>query len=158
VAAIEHFTCVLGWWVISDATALDAAGADPMVLDLLRWHGAEEVEHRAIALDLYHHLWGGYFRRIAGIAIVGPVMLGLWILGTHWLVRRDPTTTRKDRASVRRYIKVARRTGRLPRAWRLLGSVPRYLKPSFHPSQEASTAVALAYLARSPAAQRYGAA
>src|SRR5271170_843441 len=50
VAAIEHYTTVLGAWIL-EADALDAAGADPAMMRLLRWHGAEEVEHRAVAFD-----------------------------------------------------------------------------------------------------------
>jgi uncharacterized protein len=157
IAAIEHFTCVLGWWIISDATALDRAGADPTMLDLLRWHGSEEVEHRAVAFDLYRHLGGGYLRRIDGMAIVGPVIIFLWTLGAHSLISHDPGAVRSDRPSIRRYCKVARKTGRLPKASYLLGSVPRYMRFGYHPLQEASTDVALSYLARSPAAQRYAA-
>ena len=46
IAAIEQFTAVLGNWVL-DADGLDLADPDPVMLDLLRWHGAEEVEHRS---------------------------------------------------------------------------------------------------------------
>jgi predicted metal-dependent hydrolase len=42
VAAIEHFTAVLGEWVIQNK-GLEYAGADDNMLDLLRWHGAEEA-------------------------------------------------------------------------------------------------------------------
>jgi len=57
IAGIEHLTAVLGDWVLN-SPGLDAAGADPRMLDLLRWHGAEEVEHRAVAFELYMHLMG----------------------------------------------------------------------------------------------------
>src|SRR5699024_10532730 len=63
VAGIEHITAFLGQWVL-DAQGLDEANADPTMLDLLRWHGSEEVEHRAVAFDLYQHLDGRYFRRV----------------------------------------------------------------------------------------------
>src|ERR1700741_976318 len=40
VAALEHYTAILGEWIL-DTPQLDAFGADPAMLDLLRWHGAE---------------------------------------------------------------------------------------------------------------------
>ena len=49
IATIEHYTAVLGVWIVE----ADIPGGDPAMLDLLRWHGAEEVEHRAVAFDLY---------------------------------------------------------------------------------------------------------
>jgi predicted metal-dependent hydrolase len=158
VAAIEHFTCVLGYWVIADAGGLDEAGADPMMLDLLRWHGAEEVEHRSVAFDLHENLSHqpiSYFRRVITQAIVQPVILFLWITGTRYLIAHDPEAGRGDKPSIRRYIRVSRATGRLPTAGYLVSAVLRYLWPLHHPSFEASTEEALAYIARSPAARQY---
>jgi predicted metal-dependent hydrolase len=156
IAAIEHFTCILGWWVISGAGGLDEAGADPVMLDLLRWHGAEEVEHRSVAFDMFQETSGSYFRRLVAMAVVMPVIGFLWIVGTRYLIKHDPQATRKDRASLRRYVKMSHKD-RLPRVGYLLASIPRFLKPRFHPSAEASTERALAYLAHSPAAQSYAA-
>src|SRR5579872_5462491 len=45
----------------------DYAGADPVMLDLLRWHGAEEVEHRALVYDVYQDLSGSYALRCAAM-------------------------------------------------------------------------------------------
>ncbi len=59
---------MLGDWALN-ATALDAAGADPTMMDLLRWHGAEEVEHRAVAFDLFTHLDGRYLRRVCAMLV-----------------------------------------------------------------------------------------
>ncbi|HEX3542141.1 MAG TPA: metal-dependent hydrolase [Acidimicrobiales bacterium] len=158
VAAIEHFTCVLGYWVIHDAQALDAAGADATMLDLLRWHGAEEVEHRSVAFDLYQHVSRPpvrYIRRIAALAVVQPVIMFLWIVGAHYLVAHDPEAGRGDKPSVRRFIRVSRRTGRLPTVGYMARKIMQYLWWDHHPSFEASTDEALAYIARSPAARSY---
>ncbi|MDQ1427755.1 MAG: uncharacterized protein QOK39_1231 [Acidimicrobiaceae bacterium] len=152
IAAIEHCTSVLGWWAITSSEALDEAGADPTMLDLLRWHGAEEVEHRSVAFDLYQHLSGSYVRRVLAMIVVFPIILWLWMIGTAYLMRHDPAVAPADKASVRRFVKVSR-SGRLPSAGYLVGAVPPFLRPGFHPESKASTEVALAYLARSPAAR-----
>lgn len=144
IAAIEHFTAVLGWWIVV-APGLERAGADPTMLDLLRWHGAEEVEHRSVAFDAYKALGGGYIRQCLYILAVFVAIAAAWIAGTHFLMRRDRTITRRRRGSLREFVRASRQ-GRLPSIRSLIGAVPRYMKPSYHPSQEGDTAVAKAYL------------
>ncbi|MEV1079779.1 metal-dependent hydrolase [Streptomyces sp. NPDC050211] len=155
VAAIEQFTAVLGDWVLA-ADALDRADADEVMLDLLRWHGAEEVEHRAVAFDMYQHCGGTgtprYARRLAAMAVTAPVMLYLWVWGTAYLIRHDPQLASHPRYSLVAH-NAAVRKGLLP-TWRELGAaIPRYFKRSYHPSQEGSLSRAVEYLRRSPAAR-----
>ncbi|MFC7306010.1 metal-dependent hydrolase [Streptomyces monticola] len=155
IAAIEQFTAVLGNWVLH-ADALDEAGSDEIMLDLLRWHGAEEVEHRAVAFDMYQHCGGEglqrYARRVAGMAVTAPVMLYLWAWGAAYLIRHDPQLAGRLRYSLREHNKAVRK-GLLP-TWKEIGAaVPRYLRRSYHPSQEGSLRKAVEYLATSPAAR-----
>ncbi|MFE4674042.1 metal-dependent hydrolase [Streptomyces sp. NPDC056721] len=155
VAAIEQFTAVLGDWVLH-AEGLDAAGTDEVMLDLLRWHGAEEVEHRAVAFDMYQHCGGEglprYARRLAGMAVTAPVMLYLWAWGAAYLIRHDPQLAGRMRYSPAEHNRAVRK-GLLP-SWRELGAaIPRYLRRSYHPSQEGSLRKAVEYLAQSPAAR-----
>jgi uncharacterized protein len=150
IAAIEHMTAMLGNWVLN-ATALDAAGADPTMMDLLRWHGAEEVEHRAVAFDLFTHLDGRYLRRVRAMLITAPIMLWLWARGVAFLMRIDPELGGRVKPRWRHYFRASRRY-LLPSAHRLVGQTLNYARPSYHPSQEFSTAQAVAYLANSPAA------
>jgi predicted metal-dependent hydrolase len=149
VAAIEHLTAVLGAWIL-DSPALDAAGADPTMLDLLRWHGAEEVEHRAVAHDLYTHLDGRYLRRVRALTISAPVLLRLWAAGVVTLCRSDPASTR--RIGLRDYLRASRR-GLCPGPWLLARWLVAYLRPGYHPSRHGDTDAAVAYLASSPAAR-----
>lgn len=160
VAAIEQFTAVLGNWVLH-ADGLDHADADEVMLDLLRWHGAEEVEHRSVAFDMYQHCGGDglprYARRIAGMTVTAPVMLYLWVWGTAYLMRRDPRLAGRLRYSLGEHNRAVRK-GLLP-PWRELGAaIPRYLRRSYHPSQEGSLRKAVEYLAESPAARAAAAA
>ncbi|MEU5845579.1 metal-dependent hydrolase [Saccharopolyspora shandongensis] len=151
IAAIEHYTAFLGQWVL-DAEALDAAGADPTMLDLLRWHGAEEVEHRSVAYDLYMHVDGGYLQRCRTMAIAITVLAILWARGVRFLMAHDPVLRGRRKPRFRDML----RTGRLgltPSYWQMLRAIPPYFRRSYHPSQHGSTSQAVAYLAKSPAAQ-----
>jgi hypothetical protein len=149
IAAIEHFTAVLGYWVIN-SPALDAAGSDPTMLDMLRWHGAEEVEHRSVAFDVSTAFKPHRWTRIRTMLLVAPMMIYLFWRGARYLCTIDPTYD-GPLPTLRSYRKAARR-GLLPTQRKLLGAVPRYCRRDYHPSQEADTAVALRYLASSPAA------
>jgi len=82
IAAIEHYTAFLGDWVLN-AAELDRRGADPTMLDLLRWHGAEEVEHRSVAFDLFLHVDGGYRRRVRTWATAFTALVFLWQRGAR---------------------------------------------------------------------------
>jgi predicted metal-dependent hydrolase len=149
VAAIEHFTAVLGQWVIQNR-GLDYAGADPVMLDLLRWHGAEEVEHRSLVYDVYEHLCGSYVLRCLGMLFVAPSLLAWWLRGVRFLLQHDPETD--VRPGWRQWWRAARQY-KVPGPWMLIVTTPaRYMRPGHHPSKEASTDLAMAYLAQSPAA------
>jgi predicted metal-dependent hydrolase len=151
VAAIEHFTAVLGQWVIQNR-GLDYAGADPMMLDLLRWHGAEEVEHRALVYDVFEDLSGSYVLRCLAMLFVAPMLLGWWLRGLRYLMAHDPTSP--PRPSWRDWFRAARQY-RVPSPWMLIVTTPvRYMRPGHHPSKEASTELARQYLAQSPAARQ----
>ena len=151
VAAIEHFTAVLGQWVIKNR-GLDYAGADPLMLDLLRWHGAEEVEHRSLVFDVYQDLSGSYLLRCLTMAFVAPSLLVWWLRGVRYLMAHDPTAPPRPRW--RDWLRAARQY-RVPGPWMLVVTTPlRYMRPSHHPKTEASTELARQYLAESPAAQR----
>jgi predicted metal-dependent hydrolase len=146
VAAIEHLTAALGSWLL-DAEGFDRLDPppDPVMLDLLRWHAAEEVEHRAVAFDLSEELAGGYLARLVATAQVVPVLIGLWLAGIDYLMRHDPA--RPARATWAGYRRAVR-AGVLPSARKLAGMVPPYLRPGHHPSADGSTGAAVAYLAR----------
>lgn len=153
VAAVEHFTAALGTFVL-EAESWERDGADPVVADLFRWHGAEEIEHRTVAYDLYCHLGGRWPLRVLLMAIVMPVLVQRMGAGIAQLMRQDPAFREADASLLR------------PAFWRAWdqggarGNVPapgwfarhalRFLKPGYHPVHEASTEQALAYIAGSP--------
>lgn len=157
VAAIEHMTCVLGKYALENRV-WDEAGADPTLLDLLRWHGAEEIEHRSVAFDLYCHLGGGYLSRYYLASIAMPVIFGLWAHGAAHIMRQDarfqPYKPSAFRPWIWREWQRQARSGRLPSLFWLMRQQLSFFRPDYDPLHEASTEAALAYLAASPAAAR----
>ncbi|MBW8483318.1 metal-dependent hydrolase [Actinomadura parmotrematis] len=157
VASIEHYTAVLGQWIM-DNERLDAAGVDPTMLDLLRWHGAEEVEHRSVVFDVYKAVGGRYPTRVFAWVVSLAFLYYALIGGSLYLLKQDPQVGR--RPGLPRLVLAYRRSvrkGHIPGIFKLLlGEAPVYLRPSHHPSQVCSTPRALEYLLHSPAAQAAG--
>jgi len=152
IAAIEHITAFLGNWILN-SPGLDAAEADERMLDLLRWHGAEEVEHRNVAYDTYMHVDGRYVRRVRTHLVAAGAFGYLWIRGVKFLMENDPTL--QDRKKARwRDLLISKTKGLTPGYAELLIWTSRYVWPNYHPSREGSTTQAVAYLAKSPAAMR----
>ena len=159
VATVEHMTCVLGQYALYN-TEWQKRGADPAMLDLVKWHGAEEIEHRTVAFDLYRHLGGGYLARYYLSVLVIIVVLGLWVDGAAHIMRQDPRF-QSIRPAVykpwiwREWYRISQQDNRLlPNPLWLISQQLGYLMPWYDPVHEAKTEDALAYLEQSPAALR----
>lgn len=155
IAAIEHATAFLGDWVLN-ADGLDRADVDPTMLDLLRWHGAEEVEHRSVAYDTMRYFDKREIRRVRTLFIVAPMLVFMWLRGVRFLMANDPLLAELPRHRRRPHLsdwRASAKRGTLPEFRHLTIRMARYLRRSYHPSQEGSTAQAVRYLASSPAAQ-----
>ncbi|HSW13350.1 MAG TPA: metal-dependent hydrolase [Solimonas sp.] len=153
VAAIEHFTAALGSFVL-EAQSWERDGADPVVADLFRWHGAEEIEHRSVAYDLYRHLGGRWPLRTLLMAIVMPVLVQRMSAGIVQLLQQDPSFDRRDASLLRigfwREWNRGAGRGNAPAVSWFARHALRFLKPGYHPVHEASTEQALRYIASSP--------
>jgi predicted metal-dependent hydrolase len=149
IAAIEHFTCVFGKWVV-EADALDEYHGDPALLDLFRWHGAEEVEHRNVAHDLHVYMGGSARERQVWAIAVFPALLSLIGLTSSHMMKQDPGI--KPDTFLRRLWRGGKR-GTLPTIESLAAASVRYFDPDYHPDGEAPLTLALDYFAKSPAVQ-----
>ena len=151
IAAIEHYTAVLGDFSLN--CAWDDHGADPTMVDLFRWHGSEEVEHRNVAHDVAVYFHDSYVDRIRAMMMAGVFMFTFFQRGTWFLSKNDPQVDigwfKTQRLRMR-----DSKLGLLPRYRTLFGSnTLMYFRPSFSPEDMGSTAQAVAYLASSPAAR-----
>lgn len=159
IATVEHMTCVLGKYMLYN-TEWEKLGADPAMLDLVKWHGAEEIEHRTVAFDLYRHLGGSYLARyyLSVAVIVG--VIGLWVDGAAHLMSQDPRYKSIKPAVYKPWIwrewsRIAKKDNKImPHPLWLVSQQLGYLTPWYDPVHEASTDDALRYLDQSPAAKR----
>lgn len=161
IAAIEHFTGIIGQWTLDESGNWDKHNADPEMSDLFRWHLAEEVEHRNVAFDLFHHLLqnklGFYISRQVLMAGVFPMFIYLMVDIVKSLAQQDSLEDMQKlaKANIFKILwelqRTGRKTGNVPTFTFLAKSVLRWVSPSYHPETEGNTAQALAYFEISPA-------
>ncbi len=144
----EHFTALFAD-LIFDTSKADATAFDPEMLQLLKWHAAEELEHRTLPFDVFEHIGGRYLTRIA-VALPAFVLIpiGLFQL-TDLLMRQDPDL--RHGFSIRDHI-AAIRAHRSPSALDVLPRLVPYLHPKHHPSKICNDRRARAFLASNPPA------
>lgn len=70
---MEHFTALLGEQLLKDERF--RADADPQMLHLWLWHALEELEHKAVAYDVYEQIGNRRLERILAIPLVAGALL-----------------------------------------------------------------------------------
>ncbi|MEW2480733.1 metal-dependent hydrolase [Mycobacterium sp. NPDC049093] len=149
LCAAEHFTGVLGHWALNNSW--DDMGVDPMLCDLYRWHGAEEVEHRHVSYNVARYFGMDFIAQAVSGVLVSVVFFTLLLRGTKFLVHKDPVLPNLGYARILWQLRASGKRGAVPTAGFMIRSGLRLLKPDYHPVDEGVTAQAVAYLATSPA-------
>jgi predicted metal-dependent hydrolase len=131
VAALEHYTATLAETVLTDPEARTALG-HRAARYLLVWHALEELEHKAVAFDVYRSLEGTEGMRI----------LAMWLVHVNFVLEtafwslvslaRDPTARRHPGRLMRNVWAFRRSPFTSPRALRRLMS---YHHRGFHPHE-----------------------
>lgn len=123
-AFAEHLTAVAAHLMFVEP-AFDE-WLDPQMLEFWRWHAAEELEHKAVAFNLFHRVAGGYWLRVTSAATAAVLLALPYARLVRHLRAADPhRPTRAER----------RQTNVIHR--KLLGPqvklVLAYFSPRFHP-------------------------
>ncbi len=85
--AIEHFTGVLAELFLSPGATINRA--EPSMRELWRWHAAEEMEHKAVAFDVYRAVGGSEELRLAVMRRVS-VLMGVELLrALVYILKKD---------------------------------------------------------------------
>jgi uncharacterized protein len=127
----EHLLGEIGNVILSRPELLD--GVDPRIARLFRWHGYEEVEHKAVLFDAFHAVRGHglctYAVRIAGLWIA-LVLVALALPSVSYRIFASAGAVR-DLHAWRSLIRfVFGREGMLGGRWR---AVVAYHRRDFHP-------------------------
>lgn len=146
VAAAEHLTGALGHWVLN-ANGLKTAPIDPQMFHLLKWHAAEEVEHREVADAMFRHFSDSIILRTGAALVTFPLLVLLAYVGVEYLVKQDNHLPYRFR--FKDYFRAARQD-RVPSVDYMIRVFLRYFHPNYSPLHEGSTEQALAYLNNMP--------
>lgn len=129
-AALEHYTAAFGRAFLTEDIA-PLVGAE--MAALLRWHGAEEIEHRSVAFDVLALVDDGLALRLAGLALGTALLTTVPAVGVALFAA--------DEARRGRFLLPRRPDPRLlGLGVRLLGDisrdVARYVAPGFRPGDD----------------------
>ena len=154
--ALEHYTAALGEVALTSSLL---EGVDEVVGDLLRWHAAEEIEHKSVAFDVLEAAGISYPTRVTGFLLGTLGLFGWWFVATRMLLRQEAALQARERAEgvappaeaatpkLAEALDVTRGLFEHGVAQAVVGGVLDYLRPDFHPDQRDNYAIAAAYLA-----------
>jgi hypothetical protein len=136
--ALEHLTAALAENVL---TTDFFDHAHPAMAELLRWHAAEELEHKSVAFDVLQQVDPRYVVRLLGMVIGLTVLMAFWRSGTKMLLQQERGVSK---AQLRRELAAAkaRGQGRMP----VFKAALAYLRPGFHPDQRDTKGLYEGYL------------
>lgn len=140
-AALEHYTAIMAEGALADGV-LDRA-AHPAMRDLLLWHAAEEIEHRAVAFDVLQKVDPRYRTRAAGMVVATVGLAAFWAAATGYLLYQDARDGRPVRAHDIDTLRMnPRRIGRDV----FLRGLREYFERDFHPLKRDCMDLARRYL------------
>jgi predicted metal-dependent hydrolase len=126
--ANEHFTAILAHALLSEPAWL--AGADPRMAAFWRWHAGEELEHKAVAYDVYLAAGGHYVERVCFMLLATLTFLpSVFLVFACFMRREGKLLSPRAWAELRPIF-----TSRVARIGALLRMYLAYYRPGFHPN------------------------
>jgi uncharacterized protein len=141
--ALEHFTASLAENALTNGF-LD--GAHPVMARLLRWHAAEEIEHKSVAFDVLKTVDPRYSVRMIGLFIATTQLLGWWAVGTATLMAQEDLS-REERAEWSKKAETLRLANVVEGRFQVFKrAILDYMRPDFHPDDRDDYHIAREYL------------
>lgn len=129
-AALEHVTATLAQWTLESPEAVKGDGDHSPLREMLVWHAMEEIEHKAVAFDVYRAAVNDEGQRIATAKFIFRMFwIQMAIAQTMllWHDRKLPSWRHIREAWSFMWGKNGFRRWSAP-------EFKRYLKPGFHPN------------------------
>ncbi|MFY1828253.1 metal-dependent hydrolase [Myxococcus fulvus] len=138
-AALEHYTAIMGENTLTLGVFKDG---HPAMRQLIEWHAAEEIEHKAVAFDVLRKVAPGYGLRVTGMFAGIIALYGLWFAAAVTLLKQEPGL---GWGGIWRELRRAHQKD--PVLVRVLWrGLKEYLRPSFHPLDNDNLHLARAHL------------
>lgn len=127
--ALEHFTAILAKLLLTNPELQQRFHGS--MLPLWYWHAIEELDHKAVAFDVYQAAGGGYERRVAAM-----VLATVGLMGTALIIQWHLMGADKQRGNLRSWLKGGLRYFG-PRGYlaKVLPDYLSYYRRDFHPWQ-----------------------
>ncbi len=128
-AALEHYTATLAEVALNHPELFENLDED--MVHLLKWHAAEEIEHKAVTFDALKAVDDSYAMRAAGM-VIGSLAL-FWYAGLNMakFIAYDKHINWSEMPA-----KTAKALPKLAAlGWELVATLLPYFKPDFHPDQ-----------------------
>ncbi|HEX6240395.1 MAG TPA: metal-dependent hydrolase, partial [Polyangiales bacterium] len=128
--ALEHFTAILAKLLLTDPSLRQRF--HETMLPLWYWHAIEELDHKAVAFDVYQAAGGSYPRRVlwmagASLGLITTAMVIQW----HLLKRED------KKVGLRAWLRgLNRYMGPRGHLATVMPDYLRYYRRDFHPWQD----------------------
>ena len=142
-AALEHYTAIMAEGALAFGT-LDVA--HPQMQALLKWHAAEEIEHKCVAYDVLQSVNPSYALRMGGMAVATVGLAAFWSAATLMLLRQDARAGRRVSDEQRAQFKEFQRQRPVLREV-FVNGLKQYFRRGFHPSQNDNLDLAFKHLA-----------
>lgn len=123
-AFLEHVTATGAHFLFAEPAI--ASAMHPEMLRFWRWHAAEEIEHKAVAFDVYREIGGGYLLRVASALAAVLLLAGPFVACVRRMLRDDPTPITGE---MRTQARALHRKAMQPQ----LRMLAAYFFPGFHP-------------------------
>ena len=126
--ALEHITAIMGHALLMSPDLMQRM--DPRIRPLWIWHAIEEIEHKAVAHEIFYSVGGQHRERYVALIYGALGLTDAWIRIMSRLMWRDGKLF--DLKSYYHWIKLLHKTGFLRHVW--LG-FKDYFRHDFHPWQ-----------------------